>query len=111
MRAQQLEGIGRIGFGAWQIGDDSCGPVDEASAMHALSAAADAGANTALDAGPLRMARPGREPGTPRFSVVLSRYMNPVSVQWVDWPWPWAWGQVSSGTGSSRLWAVKASTR
>ena len=49
MRAQQLEGIGRIGFGAWQIGDDSCGPVDEASAMHALSAAADAGANTALD--------------------------------------------------------------
>ena len=34
-----------------------------------------------------------------------------ISVQWVDWPWPWAWGQVSSGTGSSRLWAVKALTR
>jgi aryl-alcohol dehydrogenase-like predicted oxidoreductase len=43
VRARLLEGIGRIGFGAWQIGDDSWGPVDEASAMEALAAAADAG--------------------------------------------------------------------
>ena len=42
MRAPLLEGIGRIGLGAWQIGGDSSGPVDEASAMDALSAAANA---------------------------------------------------------------------
>ena len=42
-RAPLLEGIGRIGFGAWQIGDDAWGPVAEGGAMDALAAAADAG--------------------------------------------------------------------
>jgi aryl-alcohol dehydrogenase-like predicted oxidoreductase len=43
MRAQLLEGVGRIGFGAWQIGDDAWGAVDERAALGALEAAADAG--------------------------------------------------------------------
>jgi aryl-alcohol dehydrogenase-like predicted oxidoreductase len=43
VRAQVLDGIGRIGFGAWQIGDDAWGDVAEATAMEALGAAADAG--------------------------------------------------------------------
>ena len=43
LRAQLLEGVGRIGFGAWQIGDDAWGAVDERAALGALEAAADAG--------------------------------------------------------------------
>jgi aryl-alcohol dehydrogenase-like predicted oxidoreductase len=38
-----LDGVSRIGFGAWQIGDDAWGAVDEGSAIEALTAAADAG--------------------------------------------------------------------
>ena len=43
LRAPLLEGIGRVGFGAWQIGDDAWGAVDEGAALSALGAAADAG--------------------------------------------------------------------
>jgi aryl-alcohol dehydrogenase-like predicted oxidoreductase len=43
LRAPLLDGIGRIGFGAWQIGDDAWGAVDERAALGALEAAADAG--------------------------------------------------------------------
>ena len=43
LRAPLLEGVGRIGFGTWQIGDDAWGAVDERAALAALEAAADAG--------------------------------------------------------------------